>query len=428
MADLVRPFAALARVLTRAAGPPALLRAAPPFAAIALFAAVIFGGNGMRPRDLCAVLAASPAVRAALWAAWLLVTAPAARALLEPRDTFVLRALPIPAWQFRLVHGAHLVALHLPWALLFAIGAGPLAGIASGLGAAAMSALVVARPRRLVEVLAAVAIAAAILAGAPRVLVSTIALISGAILVAAAWARAPERSARAGASLVGGRAPVALALAHVAVLVRRDGIVLLRGAAAAITGALVLAFAIRNNAVTDADTRETIAVAAAAIPLALATGGVSVKVLETERRLEWLLLSTAASPRLRALCAAVVTVAWGAIAGAIHGALASLFLDASAIARLRVAAIGIALGASLGAIAASLARRSEQPTGTDANAVTAAMGCAALATMVLAAAIGSRAAVVLLVLAIALLARTPRLLAQRERCREFAIHTPWSAS
>jgi hypothetical protein len=69
-----RPFVALAWVLTRAAGPPALLRAAPPFAALFLLVAVAFAGNGMRPRDLCAVAASSPAVRAALWTGWLLLT------------------------------------------------------------------------------------------------------------------------------------------------------------------------------------------------------------------------------------------------------------------------------------------------------------------------------------------------------------------
>src|SRR5262249_30611555 len=39
-----------------------------------------FNGYGMRARDVMALLGASTAARACLWAAWILVTAPAARA------------------------------------------------------------------------------------------------------------------------------------------------------------------------------------------------------------------------------------------------------------------------------------------------------------------------------------------------------------
>lgn len=74
-----RPFPAFAWALGRAALPPALLRAAPPFVALGLASSIVFGGYGMSPRDLVRLLDASAAARASLWAAWILVTAPAAR-------------------------------------------------------------------------------------------------------------------------------------------------------------------------------------------------------------------------------------------------------------------------------------------------------------------------------------------------------------
>jgi hypothetical protein len=420
------PFAVLALALTRAAGPPALLRAAPPFAALLLFAAVLFGGNGMHPRDLCVVAAAHLGVRAALWAGWLLLTAPAARALLETPVTFFLRALPVPPWQFWLVHGAHLYALQAPWILLFWSGAGVLAGVAQGLAAGAAAAFVAARPATLREIAAASALAAGLAMGAPPAILLPLAAGTGAVAVAAAWTRAPERSARAGASLVTGSAPIALALAHVAVLIRRDRVALLRGAAAALVGALVLGLSLRNNAVADPAAREELVLAAGGIPLSLATGGVAVKLLDTERRLAWLLLSTGASPRLRALTAAAVSAAWGAAAGALYGAGAALVSGGAGAPRLRLALLGTVLGAALGGAAAFVARRAEQPSGADGTAVTVGMFAAALASTLLAVALGALALAPIAALALALAAGTSRLLARRERVREHVAHVAWS--
>jgi hypothetical protein len=423
-----RSFALLARVLTRAAGPPALLRAIPPFMALMLFAAVIFGGNGMHPRDLCAPAASSLPVRAALWAGWLLLTAPAARALLETPTTFFLRALPVPPWQFWAVHGAHLVALQTPWILLFTSGAGPLTGLAQGLAAAAAAALVVARPVTARELLAVVTLGATLVAGAPPWLTAPVALGSGTVAVAAAWRRAPEASARAGASRVTGSAPVALGLAHAAVLVRRDAVTLLRGGAAALVGAFVLALALRNNRVTDPALREGLVLAAGAIPLSLATAGVGVKLLDTERHLTWLLLSTAASARLRALAAAAVSVAWGGAAGALYGTAAALVAGGEPMSRLRLALLGTALGAVLGGAAAHVARRAEQPSGIDGTFATVGMFAAAVVSALLAAWLGAAALALLAVVALGLVVTTPALLARHERRSEAMVHLPWSGS
>jgi hypothetical protein len=396
----------------------------PPFAALLLFAGVVFGGNGMRPRDLCAVVASSMAVRSALWAAWLLITAPAARSLLGTPSTFFLRTLPVQPWQFWAVHGVHLLALQLPWMVLFGLGAGPLAGLAYGIAAAAAAALGVARPAKLVELLAALALALAIGAGAPTALLLPIAAAAGASGVAGAWVRAPERSARAGASLVRGSAPVALALAHAAVLIRRDMVVLLRGAVAALVGAVVLAFVFRNNAVDEPAAREGLALAVGGIPLALATGGVAVKVLETERSLSWLLLTTGASARLRALTAASVSVGWGAAVGVVYGAPVALAAGGAWSASVRLGLLCTALGAAIGGAAAHVARRAEVPSGVDGTRAMVGMVGAAIGASVLAAWLGVAAIVPVALAAAALAGSTPRLLARREHRTEFALHVP----
>jgi hypothetical protein len=408
-------------VVTRAAGPPAALRAAPPFVAVLLFSAVVFGGNGMRPRDLCAAAAASPALRAALWGAWILLTAPAARTLLETPSTFFLRALPVAPRVTWAVHGAHLLVLQAPWAVLFGVGAGPLAGVAGAFAGAAAAALWVARPAAPGEIAAAALLVATLAAGAPPALLLPVAAASGAAGVAAAWRRAPERSARAGASLVAGQAPAALVLAHVAVIVRRDRMALIRGGLVALVGGVVLALSLRNNAVQDEATRETVTLVAGGIPLALATGGVAMKVLETERGLAWLLLTTAASARLRALAAAGVSVAWGAVAGTIYGVAAALVSGEG----VELALLGHGLGAALGGVAAFAARRADQPSGVDGTAVTVGMFAAAAGVMAISAGIGPAAIGLIALAAAALVGATPRLLLQHERRTEIVLHVPW---
>ncbi len=97
MADMTPPpLGPTVRVLTRTAGLPALLRAVPAYAALAIAASILFSPNGMRAVDLLRVVASSPAVAVALWGGWILLTAPAARVLFESPETFFLRALPVP--------------------------------------------------------------------------------------------------------------------------------------------------------------------------------------------------------------------------------------------------------------------------------------------------------------------------------------------
>ncbi|MEO5731909.1 MAG: hypothetical protein ABI134_10420, partial [Byssovorax sp.] len=292
MASMTSPsIGPTARVLTRTAGLPALLRAVPVYVALAIAVSVLFfSPNGMRAVDLLHAIASSPAVAAFLWSGWIVLTAPAARVLFESPETFFLRALPVPPWHFWLVHSAHLLALHAPWILLWLRGQGPLAALAAGVIAAATSAIIVARPSGARDLLASALVIAAVVAPLPAAARLVLGLAAGGHAVPAAWTRATSRGVRRGPSRVGGSAATALVLAHAVVLARRDATTLLRGALAVILGAAIFALLVRNNGPDAAGHEATLALLAGALPLAIATGGVAAKTLETERRLEWLLL------------------------------------------------------------------------------------------------------------------------------------------
>jgi hypothetical protein len=324
------------------------------------------------------------------------------------------------------VHGAHLLGLQAPWIVLFAKGVGPLSGFAHGVAAAAAASLVVARPTTAREVGAALALGVAVAAGVPPLVLLPIAAVAAVAGIAGAWTRAPEHRARRSASMVTGSAPVALGLALTAVLVRKEAVAIVRGAAAALVGGVVLALALRNNAVTETAAREAVALAAGGIPLSLATAGVAVRLIEVERQLSWLLLSTGTPARPRALAAASVSVVWGAMAGALYGAVAALMDRGPWWQAARVAILGVALGAALGGVAAHVARRADQPSGVDGTAATVGMSAAAIAGAVLATWLGAAAVALLMAIAAALVGSTPHLLARRERQTEMAVHLPWS--
>ena len=114
----------LAVAASRAVGPDALARALPLFASVGIAASVVFSPNGLRAAELVASMRTSVWVRVAIWAGWLLVSAPIARVLLAHPAALFLRSLPVPRWQLALVHGVHLVVLELPLSLLYLRGEG----------------------------------------------------------------------------------------------------------------------------------------------------------------------------------------------------------------------------------------------------------------------------------------------------------------
>ena len=422
------PLGPTARVLTRTTGLPALLRAVPAYAALAIAASILFSPNGMRAVDLLRVVASSPAVAAALWGGWIMLTAPAARVLFESPETFFLRALPVPPWHFWLVHAAHLLALQAPWMVLWLRGAGPLAAIAAGVIASAAAALVVARPRGARDLLASALVLLAVFAPLPAAARLALGLAAVALAVPAAWARATSRSVRRGRSRVGGSAATALLLAHAVVLARRDAATLLRGALAVLLGSAIFALLVRNNGPDAVGHEATLALLAGALPLAITTGGVAAKTLETERRLEWLLLSTGASARLRALTALAIPAILGAVAGLFHGSLGALLADCDLRLALEIALLAASLGASIGIAAAHGSRLAEQPSGVDGTRVLVALIAAVAVTSALVGWLGVAAIAPITLVAAALVLATVRAVAAQDRVRDPSRHAAWGSA
>ncbi|MGK4004817.1 hypothetical protein WMF31_19455 [Sorangium sp. So ce1036] len=105
-------FVLLVRTLAATAGKDAVARAMPLYMGVAVVAAVLFGGNGMQAAQVTGLAGASLPFRLALWAGWLFLGTPAARALLRAPATFFLRALPVPRRELLAAH-ALLLAVFL---------------------------------------------------------------------------------------------------------------------------------------------------------------------------------------------------------------------------------------------------------------------------------------------------------------------------
>lgn len=420
-------IAPTARVITRTAGLPALVRAVPAYAVLGLFAFILFSPNGMRAVDLLRVVAASRAAAAFLWSGWILLTTPAARALFETSETFFLRSLPVPPWHFWLIHAAHLLALQAPWMLLWLRGEGLLAALAAGVNAGAAAAILVARPRDLRDLLAVALLLVAVGAPWPAAVRLALGLAAGGLAIPAAWTRAASRGARRGRARVGGSTATALLLTHAVVLARRDATTLLRGFLAALLGAVVFALVVRNNGPDAVGHEATLALSAAAAPLAIAAGSVGAKTLETERQLEWLLLSTGASPRLRALTALAIPAIAGAFAGLVHGSLGALLARCGSALGLEITLLTVALGASLGAVAAHGSRCAEQRSGVDGTRVVVTMIVAVAVVIALVGWVGIAAIATIVVAAILLAASAVRIVAAHDRLRDPSRRAAWGS-
>jgi hypothetical protein len=284
----------------RATWGPAGRRATPVWVGIAMMVPVLFGENGMRPRDLTTAVLARVEVAVVLAVAWLLLIAPVGRALVRSPGTDYLRALPAPRgarWAC-VVIGA--IGAQLPWTILWTAGEGAAAGAIATLGAAIVTVGVGVAPGL-----------------APRVRVPR----WRRRWTAAAGVHARGVTRTAGASLV-----------------RGAGLALLAGA---VGGALV-----RINELAGA-AAVTYAAAIAAVLIAIALAGSVAAVAEGERRLEWLARATGLG-LARAGGATIVLGAIGAALGVVAGGSAAALGGADAATSAAVAGAGIAVGLGLG--------------------------------------------------------------------------------
>jgi hypothetical protein len=322
----------------RATWVPAGRRATPVWVGVGMMVPIVFGPNGMRPRDLTTAVLGRVEVAAVLCAAWLLLIAPVGRALVRSPGTDYLRSLPAPRGARWALAAAGAIVAQLPWAVLWTAGAGPVAGAIATLGAAAVTFAVGVAP------------GIAVRARVPR--------------WRRRWTAAASVHARGVARTAG------------ASLVRGAGLALLAGATG---GALV-----RINALAGADA-VTYTAAITAVLVAIALAGSIAAVAEGERRIDWLARSTGLG-LARAGAAAVVLGGIGAALGAIAGASAAVLGGADATTSAAVAGAAVVVGLGLGLAGTRVATWARVAGGVDgARVVLGAGACGFVA----AAAIGA---------------------------------------
>jgi ABC-type transport system involved in cytochrome c biogenesis ATPase subunit len=339
----VLPAAALVRALALTAGAAALRRG------------LLFGGNGLSPATVVAGAETSTPARALLWAAWLIVTAPTLEALWRTRASFWLRSLPAPrAW-----HVAGLLAMsalaHSPWAALWWVGGGPVAGIAALGGSLAGHAALLGRPDgpRGLAVLAAVAAA---LAFAPLWALALGTWPIVLVLFRAAWRAAPARPARADVGAIAGPAAIALMIALLLELVRGHAPALWRAILLVGLAISAAALAAGNNAVGEPSALLLYA-CGFFTPAAIAGGSaIAGPMLLSERRAEWLLAVAGASARVRLAAHTLASAGVGAALGVGVGAFFSQLFSLPLAHASRTIAVMTVAGSSLTALAGLSAR------------------------------------------------------------------------
>jgi hypothetical protein len=284
IAELGAPFAvamggfALARAVMATSGRAVAVRAVPLFCGIGLIAAIVFGGHGVQPRTMVALLEGSLGARLVMFASWTMLASPAVARAFDAPGTITLRALRPPRTALFALLLAIAVFVQLPWMTLFAFGGGTLRALSYALLAAAACAS-----------MPGFAVACAIVALAPLPVVALpTSFAVAAFSVAHAWRTAFEH--RDVVRIVR-RAPPAMALAmtYVARMARATRARVNAAALVIVAGEGALALSLRN----DADARPvTRALVVLAFPFAIASALLAAPAVETEARLLPLLRST----------------------------------------------------------------------------------------------------------------------------------------
>ena len=349
---------ALAKILLVLSVRAAYPLAAPLLLGIFIVATVLFGPNGMSPPEALAVMRASPTLLGVLWAGWLVLGLPAARAALLPPSATYLRWLPAPRLVFHLAGGAAGLVVEAPWMLLFGRGEGALSAATAGLAALAGHALCATRPWGALEAGAAVLVGAAVFAPAAPLALAA-AVVAACLAVPSAFRRAPEASHGANRGFFGRSPLTALASTFLLGVLRGEPSVLGRAFALAALAGLVLPLAARGHDL-EADTSiGALALGLAAALLSPGLSGAAAAVVRAERAASWLCDATGTAPASRALAAALAGGALGAASGLVLGLVGALGLHAPVALGARLVALTVASGLGTGAILVGGAREAE---------------------------------------------------------------------
>jgi hypothetical protein len=298
-----------------------MARALPTWLGLTVVAGVVMGGNGMSARDVVAV-ASAPRPMVVLGLAWLLLSVASVRAAFGGGGVAYLRSLPGGgAWNVVAVVAMALVA-HLPWGLLWSIGAGPMKGAAAWGAMATLSLLVVGAGVRVAQ--------------RPRAV--------------PAW-RSPWRA------LVG---------VLVRGLTRKRASALIAGAGVAAIGGAFAALVIGHEA-RDAHDAAIIAGTCAALAVSGALIAATAAIAEADRQVAWLAGAAAVPVGTRRLASAAVLGTIGVMAGLVATAAARAVapLSTELLGAVAAAHVMVGLGSGLGAV--EIAARSKRDDGDRAG-------------------------------------------------------------
>lgn len=349
---------ALAKILVVLSIRAAYPLAAPLLLGIFLVATVLFGPNGMSPPEALAVMRASPTLMTVLWAGWLVLGLPAARAALVPPSTTYLRWLPSPRLVFHLAGATCALVVEAPWMLLFGRGEGLLSAATAGLAALAGHALGATRPWGAREAFAAAGVGLAVFARVPPLAFGA-GLVAAGLAVPAAFRRAPEVSAGVNRGF-SGRTPLgALASTFLLGVLRSEPAVASRALALAALAGLVLPLAARGHDLTADASIGALALGLAAVALSPGLSGATAAVVRAERAAAWLCDATGTAPGTRALAAALAGGVLGAVSGLVLAIVAALGLHASLVLAARLVVLSVASGLVTGATLVGGAREAE---------------------------------------------------------------------
>jgi hypothetical protein len=309
---------------------------------------VIFGPNGMQPRDFAHLALGVPLFGLGMVATWMLLFVPVARVIVRADAARYLRSLPSPRWPTLAIGVAALVGFQWPWIVLWFFGAGALG-------------------------LAIVGLVTILIAGV------------------AWWRFAPPKT---GALRWSG--PVAALFGTYARALRRRAVdALMRCTGLAVLAGLTAGLFCRNNQLVS---REAGVIAAAVIAVVLTPGwaGTLLPPIETHRDSAWLAASTGISEPARRVALASIVVAIYVVT-ALIAAIAAIAVAPDGAVWIVALTLASALGAAFVATRAMI--RSEH---SDAMAMRVVIGAIVASAIVVIAlgALGATGAVAVLALGV----------------------------